>query len=133
MTDQLLLRQSELALQRVINQVRVDVKNAVIGLQQARARYEASVRTRVLAEQTLDAEQKKFQFSLSPDLTGVVQAQRDLATDQSAEVQATANYTHAKVAYDQAIGATLDANHISIDEAAEGLVTRQSVITERQQ
>ena len=127
-TDQLMLRQSELQLQRVINQVRVDVKNGVIGLQQARARYEAAVRTRVLAEQTLDAEQKKFQFSLSPDLTGVVQAQRDLAADQSAEVQAMANYTHAKVAFDLALGKTLETNNISMDEAAVGKVARQSLI-----
>jgi outer membrane protein len=127
-TDQLMLRQSELQLQRVINQVRLDVKNSVIGLQQARVRYEASVRTRVLAEQTLDAEQKKFQFSLSPDLTGVVQAQRDLATDQSAEVQAMANYTHARVAFDLALGTTLETNNISMAEAAAGKVARQSLI-----
>jgi len=43
----------------------VDVKNAVISLQQARARYETAVATRVLAQQTLDAEQKKFQFGTS--------------------------------------------------------------------
>lgn len=125
-TDQLLLRQSELQLQRVVNQVRVDVKNAVIGLQQARARYEASVRTRVLAEQTLDAEQKKFQFSLTPDLSGVVQAQRDLAADRSVEVQAMANYTHAKVAFDLALGTTLETNNISMAEASSGQVARQS-------
>jgi outer membrane protein TolC len=127
-TDELLLRQSELQLQRVVNQVRVDVKNGVIGLQQARARYEAAVRTRVLAEQTLDAEQKKFQFSLSPDLSGVVQAQRDLATDRSAEVQALANYTHAKVAFELAMGTTLETNNISMAEAAAGQVGRQSLL-----
>ena len=131
-TDQLLLRQSELQLQRVINQVRVDVKNAVIGLQQARARYESAVRTRVLEEQTLDAEQKKFQFSLSPDLTGVVQAQRDLAVDQSAEVQAMANYTHAKVAFDLALGNTLDTHNISMEEAAAGKVARQSMAPDQE-
>lgn len=123
-TDELTLRQSELQLQRVINQVRVDVKTAVIGLQQARARHDAAVRTRVLAEQNLDAEQKRFQFSLTPDLSAVVQAQRDLALNQSSEVQATANYTHAKIAFEQALGRTLEANHISMEEAAAGRVAR---------
>jgi outer membrane protein TolC len=132
-TDELLLRQSELQLQRVVNQVRVDVKNGVIGLLQARARYDASVRTRILAEQTLDAEQKKFQFSLSPDLSGVVQAQRDLATDKSAEVQALANYTHAKVAFDLAMGNTLETNNISMEEAAAGRVARASLIPQEPQ
>jgi outer membrane protein len=129
-TDELALRQSELQLQRVINQVRVDVKNAVIGLQQARARHDAAVRTRVLAEQNLDAEQKKFQFSLTPDLSAVVQAQRDLALDQSAEVQSMANYTHAKIAFQQALGRTLEDNHVSMEEASTGRVARQSILKE---
>ena len=38
----------------------MDVQNAVIGLQQARARYDAAVKARVLAQQTLEADQKKF-------------------------------------------------------------------------
>lgn len=126
-TDQLNLRQSELQLQRSISQIRVDVKNAVIGLQQARARYEASVSTRVLGQQSLDAEQKRFSFGTST-VSLVVQAQRDLATDQSSEVQAMANYTHARVAFDEAIGQTLDKNGISIEEAAAGHVVRQSSI-----
>ena len=94
-TDQLSLRQSQLQYQKAVSQVRVDVKNAVIGLQQARARYETAVATRALAQQTLEAEQNRFQFGESTIAT-VVQAQRDLASDQSAEIQAMANYTHAK-------------------------------------
>jgi outer membrane protein TolC len=125
--DQLSLRQGELQLQRTISQVRVDIKNAVIGLQQARARYETAVATRTLAEQTLAAEQKKFQFGEST-IPLVVQAQRDLATDQSAEVQSMANYTHAKIAFDEAVGQTLDVNGISMEEAASGQVARQSSI-----
>ncbi len=128
-TDQLNLRQSELQLQRSISQIRVDVKNAVIGLQQARARYENAVATRVLAQQALDAEQKRFSFGTST-VSLVVQAQRDLALDQSAEVQAMANYTHAKIAFDEAVGQTLDVNAISMDEAAAGQVARQSAIPE---
>ena len=125
--DQLALRQGELQLQRTISQVRVDIKNAMIEVQQARARYETAVATRVLAQQSLDAEQKKFQFGQST-IPLVVQAQRDLATDQSAEVQSMANYTHAKIAFDEAVGETLDVNGISMEEAASGHVARQSVL-----
>ncbi len=128
-TDQLSLRQSELQLQRALNQVRVDVKNAVIGLQQARARYETAVATRELAEQTLKAEQQRFQHGVS-DVALVVQAQRDLALDQSAEVQAMANYTHARIAFEEAVGITLDINHISFEEARSGRVRRASVLPE---
>ena len=105
----------------------MDVKNAVIGLQQARARYETAVATRALAQQTLEAEQNRFRFGESTIAT-VVQAQRDLAGDQSAEVQSMANYTHAKIAFDEAVGQTLDVNDISMDEAASGHVARESAI-----
>ena len=102
--DQLSLRQSQLQYQKAVSQVRVDVKNSVIGLQQARARYETAVATRSLAQQTLEAEQNRFRFGEST-IAIVVQAQRDLASDQSAEVHAMANYTHAKVAFDRSRGA----------------------------
>ncbi|MBZ5595920.1 MAG: TolC family protein [Acidobacteriia bacterium] len=125
--DQLALRQAELQMQRSISQVRVDVKNAVIGLQQARVRYETAVATRVLAQQTLDAERKKFQFGTS-SIPLVVQAQRDLNNDQSAEVQSMANYTHARIAYDEAVGQTLEQYGISMEEAKTGQVARASSI-----
>ena len=107
----------------------MDVKRATIGLQRARSRKSPStaVATRVLAQQTLDAEQNLFKFGQST-IPDVVQAQRDLALDQSGEVQAMANYTHARIAFDDAVGVTLDVNHISIDEAKAGQVARQSVI-----
>ena len=101
--------------------MRVDVQNAVIGLQQARARYEASVKARVLQQQTLDADQKKYGLGASTAYQ-VVQDQRDLASAESAEVQAMANYTHARIAFDQAVGTTLDVNHISLAEALSGHV-----------
>ncbi len=129
-TDQLTVRQGELQLQKALSQVRVDVKNAVIGLQQARARYETAVATRVLSQQTLEAEGNRFKFGEST-IPVVVQAQRDLATNQEAEVQAMANYTHAKIGFDQAVGQTLETNGISLEEATVGRVARQSAIPEQ--
>jgi len=131
-TDQLQLRQAELRLQRAANQVTVDVKTALIGLQQARARYETALDTRKLAEQSLKDEGNRFQHGVS-SVTLVIQAQRDLANDEDAEVQAMANYTHAKIAFDMAMGRTLDVNHISMQEAATGRVARSSVLPEQQE
>jgi hypothetical protein len=65
-TSQLDLRQSELGLQQNINQVRVDVQNAVIALQQARARYAAAVKARDLQQQTLEADQKDWPWERPP-------------------------------------------------------------------
>jgi len=126
-TDQLQLRQAELQFQRAVNQVRVDVKTALIGLQQARARYETAVDTRKLGEQSLKDEENRFQHGVST-VALVIQAQRDLATDEDAEVQAMANYTHAKISFDLAMGRTLEVNHISMQEAATGHVARESML-----
>ena len=119
-TSQIELRQNELSLQKSINQVEVDVRNAIIGLQQARARFEAAVKSRVLQEETLKADQQKLSLGASTPFQ-VVQDQRDLANAQSSEVQAMANYSHARIAFDQAVGNTLETNHISIDEARAGV------------
>jgi outer membrane protein TolC len=121
------LRQSELQLQRVLNQVRVDVKTALIGIQQARARYQTSVDARVLAEKSLEAEQKRFVSGVS-SVALVIQAQKDLSANQDSEVQAMANYTHARIAFDLALGNTLETNHIIMEEAMSGLVQRESVL-----
>jgi outer membrane protein TolC len=124
-TTALSLRQSELALQKEFNQVRVDVQNAVIGLRQARARYESSVKARILQQQTLDADKKKYTLGASTVLQ-VVTDQQTLAAAQSSEQQALANYSHARISFDQALGTTLDVNSISIDEALAGRVARRS-------
>jgi outer membrane protein TolC len=121
------MRQNELQLQRTLNQVRVDVKTALIGLQQARSRYQTAVDTRTLAEQSLTAEQSRFQYGVAT-VAQVIQAQKDLATAQDSEVQSMANYTHAKIAFDLAMGRTLEVNHISMEEAVSGQVQRESVI-----
>ena len=126
-TDQLQLRQNELQMQRTLNQVRVDVKTALIGLQQARARYQTAVDTRALAEQSLKAEQSRFQYGVAT-VAQVIQAQKDLAGAQDSEVQSMANYTHARIGFDLAMGRTLDVNHISMEEAMAGQVQRESVI-----
>jgi outer membrane protein TolC len=127
--DQLTVRQKELQMQRSVNQIRVDVRNAVIGLQQARARFETAVATRVLAEQSLKAEQDKFKYGATgTDVTTVIQAQKDLVNDQTLEAQAMANYTHAKINFDQSVGRTLDINNVSMEEAVSGRVARESLL-----
>jgi len=120
-TSLLAIRQNELGLRKNVNQVRVDVQNAVIGLRQARARYDAALKARVLAQQTLDADQKKLALGAGTAFQ-VIQDQRDLANSQSSEVQSMANYSHARIALDEALGDTLDVNHISLDEALSGRV-----------
>ncbi|MES1260941.1 MAG: TolC family protein, partial [Acidobacteriota bacterium] len=117
------LRQNELALQKQSNQVRVDVQNAVIGIQQARARHDAAVQARMLSQQTFDGDKRKYELGAATAYQ-VVQDQRDLASAQSSEVQALANYSHARIALDQALGITLEVNHVSMAEALAGKVQK---------
>jgi outer membrane protein len=127
--DQLTIRQKELQMQRSVNQIRVEVRNALIGLQQARARFDTAVATRVLAEQSLKAEQDKFKYGATgTDVTTVIQAQKDLVNDQTLEAQAMANYTHAKINFDQSVGRTLSVNNVSMEEAMSGHVSRESIL-----
>ncbi len=125
--DQLSLRQSELEDQRSLNQVSVDVANQVVGLQQARVRYQAAVKNRVLEQQLLEAEQKKFSLGASTTFL-VVQQQRDLATAQSTEVAALVAYSNARVALDQTLGTTLATNHVTVDEVSGGHLGRRSAL-----
>ena len=126
-TSLLEIRQNELNLRKNVNQVRVDVQNALVGLQQARARYDAAVKARVLQAQTLAGDQRRFELGAALAFQ-VVTDQRDLASAESAEVQSMANYTHARIALDQALGTTLEVNHVSVSEALQGQVSQPSVL-----
>jgi hypothetical protein len=80
-----------------------------------------------LAEKSLEAEQRRFQSGVS-NVPLVIQAQRDLGTKQDAEVQAMANYSHARIAFDMALGRTLEANHIVMEEVLVGHVQHESTL-----
>src|SRR6185503_14110165 len=105
--------------------IRVDVNNALIALNQARAQYQAAVKGRILQEQTLDADQKKLALGATT-VYQVIQDQRDLTTAAAAEVTAQAAYSGARVQLDVSTGSTLSNNNVVLDEAKSGRVSRVS-------
>ncbi len=121
-TATLNVRQNQLQVQRQINQIRVDVQNALIGIQQARAQYQAAVKGRVLSEQTLDADQKKLALGATT-VYQVIQDQRDLTTAAAAEVTALGAYASARGQMDIATGLTLSNNNVEFAEAKAGHVS----------
>lgn len=125
--DQLQLRQSQLTTQKDLNQVGVDVSNSVISLRQARVRYDAAVKNRILDQQLLEAEQEKFSLGASTPYN-VVQQQRDLAAAQNTEIGALVAYSNARLALDQTLGTILDTYRVSIGEARSGKVARVSTL-----
>jgi len=123
--DLLTLRQTQLGNRKDLNQVEVDLRNSVVTLQQARARFDAALQNRVLQQQLFEAEQKRFQLGASTPYNVAVQ-QRDLISAQSSAVAALVAYSTARVTLDQTLGATLDRNHISIGEVKTGRISRPS-------
>jgi outer membrane protein len=117
--DQLNIRQQQLITAKDMNQAQVDVTNSVVALRQSRARYEAAVQSRILQQQLLDAEEKKFGLGASTPYNVIVE-QRDLATAQSSELAARIAYQSARISLDQTTGATLEANRISLADAEKG-------------
>ena len=122
-TQELNLRQNELSVQRLINQIRVDVQTALTAVQQSRAQYQSAVKARILQTQTADAEEKKLAVGASTPYN-VILIQRDMWTAEDAEVQAQASYALARTQLDWATGMILEKNNVVMDEAKAGRVSR---------
>ena len=120
-------RQSQMRLQQLENQVRIEVRNAQFAVQQNRAFVEAAQAGVALAQQSLDAEQKKYALGASTT-TLVLQAQRDLTQAQSNFVSAKAAYVKSRVELDRATGLTLNRLGIEIADAQRGEVTRMPTV-----
>jgi outer membrane protein TolC len=116
-------RQAQMRLQQIENQVGIEIRNAQYAVQQNRASVDSARAALELAHQSLDAEQKKFQFGTSTN-TLVLQYQSQLATSESTLVNAMVAYEKSRVELDRATGTLLDQHGISIDDAARGTVTR---------
>jgi outer membrane protein TolC len=121
--DQITVRQAEIGAQRQLNEVRVNISNALTVVQQARARHAAALKERLLQEQTLDAENKKYALGASTAFQ-VVQTQRDLATAQGTEVAALAAYNRARVQLDLQTAQVLEKYRVDIADAEAGVSSR---------
>jgi outer membrane protein TolC len=99
----------------------------LIALQQDRAQVAAADKARTLAQQTLDAEQKKYQLGSSTSYQVVLRS-RDLTAAQGTALRAQANLTEALVNFNQAMGRTLEVNHITVADALRGTTGRDPLI-----
>ena len=123
--DELQVRQTQVRLKQLENQIRAEVEDALIALQRTRAAYQAATETTRLQAQSLAIEQEKFDVGLSTNFL-VIQYQSYLAQARSTEVAALDAYAKAKVQYERSIGSTLTEHNVSIDEAFRGVVQRVS-------
>lgn len=123
--DQLQYRQQQVSTQRDTNQIVVDISNQLSALRQSRARYAAARDTRILNEQLLEAERKKFSYGIST-FNDIIIDQRTLVTAQIAELNALATYARARVSLDQVLGESLEKNNITLDEGLTGKLPQPS-------
>ena len=123
--DKLQLRTSETQYLKLENQAELELEDAVIGLRRARVTYQAAVRARVLQEQSLELERARLDAGLSTPFF-VIQYQSYVAQARSSEVVARGNYFKAKAAMDRVLGASLEANGISFEDAFRGELPKSS-------
>lgn len=105
--DQLAVRQQEIRVQQIEKQIRLEIENALIALEQARATAEAAQQERTYQEQAVAAEIDRLGVGVSTTYL-VIQYQRDLAQARSAEVAALASYAKARAAVARVSGQLLE-------------------------
>jgi outer membrane protein TolC len=123
--DQLQFVQSQLSGQKDSNAIIVDISARVSALRQSRARYTTARDTRILQEQLLEQDQKKFSSGIAT-FNDIINDQRALVTAQVSEVNAMATYARARVSLDQTLGESLERNHITLNEGLNGRVEYES-------
>ncbi|HUS18225.1 MAG TPA: TolC family protein, partial [Terriglobales bacterium] len=119
--SELEFRQAQLRFQQQQNTIGIEVRNAQFALLQNRARVEAAQQGRRLANESLEAESKKYSLGASTNFQ-VLQAQRDLALSESNLVTAMSAYEKSRVELDRVTGNTLARNSISLGDAIIGRV-----------
>ncbi len=116
-------RQLETQLQQYKNNIAQQVRTAEIGVIQAKVQIDAAMKATKLAQETLEAEQKKFQLGESTVFL-VIQAQRDLATAEGNEVKARSTYAKALTQFQQQTATLFRRYNIELSDAMSGKVAR---------
>ncbi len=114
-------RQSELRLQQLKKQIRIEVRNAQYALEQNEARVVSARKARDLAQKTFEITSKEQELGAGSSYQTLT-ARRDLAAAESTLVAALTAYQKAKIELDRSVGSTLEANSISIESAKAGVV-----------
>jgi outer membrane protein len=114
--DELQYRQSQVRIQQLRSQVRLQVGNALIAVRQAEESYKAAVEARTLQEQALDVERAKFEAGVATAYE-ILQYQSYMAEAKSAVITALGVYAKAKTALQRAVGSTLVDNHVTLENA----------------
>jgi len=117
--DELQTKQAQVRVAQLQNQAKLEVEDAVIAMRRARAAYEAAGEAQKFQQESLEAEQAKFEVGASTAFF-VIQYESLLAQAKSTTVAAKSSYVKAKAALQRATGSILTDNSISFDQAVNG-------------
>ncbi len=120
-------RQSQMHVQQLENQVRIEVRNAQFSVQQNRASVTSAQAAVKLARQSLDAEQQRFALGASTS-TLVLQNQTALTQAETTLLSAMAAYEKSQVELERSTGLLLEHVGIKIADAEKGDVTGKPTI-----
>ncbi|MHB8301420.1 MAG: TolC family protein [Acidobacteriaceae bacterium] len=124
---QLEYRQSQMHLQQLYVQLRMQVTNQLYALQNDRAQVQSAEASQQYALQSLDAEQKKYHLGASTTAL-VLQQTRSVETAQDNLIAAQTTYAVDRAQLSQLVADTLDKYGISIAEAASGKITHTPLV-----
>ena len=114
-------RQSELRIQQLKKQIRIEVRNAQYALEQSSAHVMAAQQSRDLAQKTFDISKQEQKLGAGSNLQTLT-AERDLAIAESLLAAAETTFEKSRVELARATGTTLDTYHVSIDDAKTGVI-----------
>jgi outer membrane protein TolC len=115
-------RQSELRLEQLKKQIRIEVRNAQYALEQSRARVDAARKARDLSQRTFEITKQEQTLGAGSNYQTMT-AQQELAVAEQDLVTAMTTYEKAQVELDRATGATLEHNGIKIQDAINGTIS----------
>ncbi len=125
--SQMELRQTQMRLQQLYTQIRIQVINGRYALTNDRAQVAAAQASHDYAAQSFAAEQKKYKLGASTT-ANVLQQERNLAIADNTLISATATYAKDRAALRQLLSNTLERYNISITDAAAGTVSQAPVV-----
>lgn len=106
-------KQIELQNRRLLQNIELEVRNAVQSVETAKMRIEAAKAAREYAEQQYEGEKKKFSAGLSTTFF-ILQRQTEMSQAQGVELRALADYNKSVAELQRVIATTLSSNNIEI-------------------
>jgi len=117
--DEIQLRRSQIRFEQFRKQAQLEVQDALVAMRRARSSYEAALQSQALQQESLEAEQARFDVGASTSFF-IVQYESYLAQARSTVVVAKSSYLKARAALERAVGSILDDYHVIIPDAMRG-------------